>query len=208
MLRIFWHLGLSVLLVALALPVSAQDGPSKQQIAAGTELLEAGKAAYSAGHFAEALYDFEQAYQRVPRPSIMYRIGDTADKLGEHERAVEALQQYLDLQPNAVDRAFIEGRIQANLTALQIPRVGGAALSPQAAAQTSTNASSASAAAPSAATESRASAAGPWWLWLGVGTLAVASIVVVAVLVGPSSTRDQAPVRGNVGGVVQTLGAP
>jgi tetratricopeptide (TPR) repeat protein len=211
MLRFSWRLGLSLLIAALTLPVSAQDGPSQQQLVAGNELLQAGKAAYSAGRLAEALNDFEQAYQRLQRSAILYRIGDTADKLGDHERAVSALQQYLEAQPGSPDREFIESRIRANLEALQIPRVGNAALSPQAAANTSTNASTApttSDVTSNAGAKGGRDAAGAWWLWAGAGTLAVAGIIVAAVLVGSSSTRDQSPVRGNVGGVVQTLGAP
>jgi tetratricopeptide (TPR) repeat protein len=213
MLRIFWHLGLSLLLGALPVHASAQHAPSKQQLEAGNELLQSGKLAYREQRFADALYDFEQAYQRLQRPAILYLIGDTADKLGDHERAVSALRQYLDVQPQAQDREFIETRIRANLEALQLPRVGpqADALSPQAAARSSTNAT--------APTETPQPAGGQdasrgqdlsraWWLWAGAGTLAVAGIVVAALLIGSSSTRAQPPVQGNVGGVVQTLGAP
>lgn len=47
-----------------------------------------------------------------------------------------------------------------------------------------------------------------WWLWAGVGIVAVAGIVVAAVMLGSSATRTPDPVRGNVGGTVQTLGGP
>jgi len=218
MLRFFWHLGLSFMLlaltVALTVPVAAQGTPSQQQLAAGNELLQAGKAAYSAGRFAEALYDFEQAYQRLQRPSILYRIGDTADKLGEHERAISALRQYLDVQPQATDREFVESRIRANLEALQVAhavRANNPALSPEAAAR---GANGAAATPPTTDDASHLASAKPpsvmraWWLWAGAGTVAVASIVIVAVLMGSASARESPPVQGNVGGVVQTLGAP
>jgi tetratricopeptide (TPR) repeat protein len=203
MLKILLYLGLSSWL-AVSLPAGAQDAPSRQQIAAGNELLQAGKAAYSGGHFAEALYDFEQAYRRLERTSILYRIGDTADKLGNHDRAVSALRQYLEAEPQAGDREFIESRIAANLEALSVAAPG--ALSPEAAAASS--GAGKAAAAPQDATRSGHNRAGPWWAWAGAGTLVVVGIVVVAALVGAGSPHEQAPVKGNIGGVVQTLGAP
>ena len=208
MLRIFLYLGLSAsLALSLQARAAAQDAPSQQQIAAGNELLQAGKQAYSAGHFAEALYDFEQAYQRLERPSILYRIGDAADKLGDHERAVTALRQYLETQLNSPDRTFIESRIQANLDAIYSPAPGPAAISPEAAANSS-RVATASEQLSEAAPRRHASAAGPWWLWAGAGTLTLVGVVVAAIIVGAASAHEQPPVKGNVGGVVQTLGAP
>ena len=186
--------------------VAAQEGPSQQQIAAGNELLQAGKVAYSEGRYADALNDFEQAYQRLQRPSVLYRIGDAADKLGEHERAVSALREYLDSAADTPDRAFIESRIEANLAAQREP-VPAKAISPEAAAAGSAAAPDA-ATAPDGATRGGHGNAGPWWLWVGAGTVAVAGIVVAAILVGSGSPSERPPVEGNVAGVVQTLGAP
>jgi tetratricopeptide (TPR) repeat protein len=210
MLRIFWYLGLSLLLGVLPVQASAQYAPSQQQLEAGNELFQAGKVAYGERRFADALYDFEQAYQRLQRPAILYRIGDTADKLGEHERAVSALRLYLDAQPQAQDREFIESRIRANLEALQLPRVGATAdaLSPEAAARSSTNVPAPTGSTPPPAPSNGKDVLRAWWLWAGAGTVAVAGIVVAAVLIGSSSTHAQPPVQGNVGGVVQTLGKP
>jgi tetratricopeptide (TPR) repeat protein len=190
-----WQLGLCLLLGVAPLRVNAQDAPSAQQVAAGNELLEAGNQAFSAGRYAEALESFEQAHQRLQKPAILKRIGQSADKLGDHEKAASAYEWYLGAEPKAPDRAQIESRIKANREAQQ------GALSPEAAAR----AGAGDLEAPEQATTQDPDRNQAWWLWAGAGVLAVASIVVIAVVVGSSSTHDQAPARSNVGGVVLTL---
>lgn len=49
---------------------------------------------------------------------------------------------------------------------------------------------------------------GGWWIVAGVGVIVIAGIVVAALVLGSSTSRTPDPVRGNVGGTVQTLGAP
>jgi tetratricopeptide (TPR) repeat protein len=215
MLRILCLLASAVLLGGVPVRVAAQStAPGEQQLAAGNELLEAGKAAYAAGRFAEALNDFEQAYQRTQRASILYRIGDTADKLGDHERAISGFQQYLEAVPNAKEADFVRSRIAANRQALQHPGaqapLAAPALSPAAAAHAAepdpvSTPKAPVDAAPSASKDLKRE----WWLWAGAGTLAVATIVIVAVVIGSSdNTQQVAPVKGNVGGIVRTLEGP
>jgi tetratricopeptide (TPR) repeat protein len=209
MLRIVRHLALSIALLICSAPAAlcAQEGQSPEQLAAGNELLEAGKAAYTEGHLSEALSDFEQAFARTRRPSILYRIADTADKLGEHERAIDAFEDYLAAFPNSKDREFITQRIAANRAALATP-AAQAALSPEAAAQAappSAEAASPLAPAPAAASKPLLK---QWWLWAGAGVIVVAGVVVTALLVGSSSTHKSGPINGNVGGVVETLRTP
>jgi tetratricopeptide (TPR) repeat protein len=206
MRRIFFHLAL-ILFLTTASRAFAQ-GVSEAQVTAGNELLAAGKVAFNEGRYKEALNDYEQAYQRTQRPAILYRIGDTADKLGDHERAISAFQQYLEAVPNAKDADFVRSRIDANRQALHASEAQAAsALSPAAAAQT-TAADSGKSAPTDAAPSDGKDLARAWWLWAGAGTLAVATIVIVAVLVGPSSTHQVAPIKGNVGGTVHTLEGP
>jgi tetratricopeptide (TPR) repeat protein len=200
------------MLGALPAVAVAQQDAGREQTAAGEAWISAGKAAYAERRFAEALFDFEQAYQRLPRASLLYRIGDTADKVDQHERAVTAFREYLEAVPNASERVFIETRIEANLRAMRAPS-GSRALSPRAAARAGATAEaqapSAPAAPPRASSDVPAEHSGrAWWLWAGVGTLAVTGIVLAAVLVGSSSTHMLKPVEGNVGGVVRTLGGP
>jgi tetratricopeptide (TPR) repeat protein len=171
--------------------------------------LAAGDEAYAAGRFDQALSAFESAYAREKNPRTLYKIGDTADKLGRKRRAVDAFQQYLALVPAAKDRAFIESRIRADQSALS-----RSATPTKSAATTPAR----TVAAPSAALRSTALAgseqrahtgqhnpAGPWWLWAGAGVLVVAGVVVAAV--GLNSAGESTPerVRGNLGQATQTL---
>jgi tetratricopeptide (TPR) repeat protein len=217
MLRILCFLGSAVLLGAVSARAEAQSSmpseqqPGEQQLAAGNELLEAGKQAYAAGRFAEALNDFEQAYQRTQRASILYRIGDTADKLGDHERAISGFQQYLVAVPQAKEGDFVRGRIAANQEALRAAEVAPAnpALSPAAAAQsTQADVAATPAAAVGASPSDSKDLIHTWWFWAGAGTLVAATIVVAAVLVSSPSAQPIPPVKGNVGGVVRTLEGP
>jgi tetratricopeptide (TPR) repeat protein len=212
MLRILWLLGSAVLFGALPARVEAQSStPGEQQLAAGNELLEAGKQAYAAGRFGEALNNFEQAYQRTLRSSILYRIGDTADKLGDHERAISGFQQYLDAVPMAKEGDFVRSRIAANREALRAAEAPppNPALSPAAAAQsTQADVAATPKAAVGAAPSDSKDLMHAWWFWAGAGTLVAATIVVVAVLVSSPSAQPIPPVKGNVGGVVRTLEGP
>jgi hypothetical protein len=212
MLRMVWLLSSAVLCSGLSSRAVAQGStPGEQQLAAGNELLEAGKQAYAAGRFAEALNDFEQAYQRTQRASILYRIGDTADKLGDHERAITGFQQYLEAVPKAKEADFVRGRIAANQEALRAAEAppGNPALSPAAAAQsTQAEVVALPKAAVGGAPSDSKDLIHTWWFWAGAGTLVAATIVVVAVLVSSPSAQPIAPVKGNVGGVVRTLEGP
>lgn len=115
------------------------------------------------------------------RPRTLYRIADRADRL-----------------------------------VLALPNNFASALAPLPALRdTFTSVSSAPAAALPAAPPSEPAAAGSsgsgsagWWIVAGASVVVVAGIIVAAVVLGSSATRTPQPVRGNVGGTVQTLGAP
>ena len=222
MLRRSWLCGgVTALLLALSSLTHAQPArpATKPSAHAATETdptdpYEIGKAAFEAGRLTEALEAFETSYKQTKRPRALFRVGDTADKLGNRARAISAFREYLSLVPGSKDRPFIEGRIRANeavvqqpgvqeRSPVQPPRVGEANQPPTAAAPS----------APTAATSGTQAAednpAGPLWLWAGAGVVAVAAIVVTGILVGHSSSSSTPePVRGNVGGTIQTLGRP
>jgi len=208
----------SAFVTALALMLSsaahAQPKPAPATEVDPNDPWEVGKAAYDAGRLDEALSAFELSYKQTKRPRALYRVGDTADKLGQSARAISAFQEYLRLVPAAKDRPFVESRIRANEVI-----VAHSPPPPPMAAQPATEEMSADApaaqtpSAPTAATaaspSSSSSGAGPVWLWAGAGVLAVTAIVVAGVLMGSSSASSTpAPIRGNVGGTIQTLGVP
>jgi tetratricopeptide (TPR) repeat protein len=215
---------LAVVLLVHASPLRAQAALSTAQD--GSALLDAGEAAYASGRFGDALDNFEASYRTRPEPPTLRRIGDAADKLGSHARAIEAFRSYLAKVPDARDCVFIESRIEANRAALDAVKqqtlvaassakitreakpdapqvksiVRAAPLQPQP-----------EQAAPAAAltqtkSERAGSPAGPLWIWAAGGAVVVAGIVVAAVLIGSGAAGNAAvPVRGNVGSAIQTL---
>jgi tetratricopeptide (TPR) repeat protein len=246
--------------IIVALTLCAQTRVHAQaaagaQLHAGSEYLEAGKAAYAAGRLDEALTAFERAYELLKTPRTLFRIGDAADRLGLRARAVSAYQQYLDSVPTTSDRALVEARIQANRgpapmkavpvvqpieqplpsqspvpreedAAVQVqamdakqtqlaeqdaPLARRAAMSMPAEQEELAPSAAAKHAAPEAATapvSDRKSHNPAWWIVAGVGVLAVSGIIAAALALGSSSARQPTPIQGNVGGTVQTLGAP
>lgn len=198
------QLGAFVTSLALLTQVAAAQSRSPEVDA--SDAFQLGQTAYDAGRLSDALHAFETAYTLTRKPRALLRVADTADELGLHARAVSAFQEYLSLEPDAEDRPFILGRIRANQAAQGLlPQPAPVVLQPHAA-------SAPVASAPTGATSGShagESAAGPAWLWAGAGVLALTAIIVAGVLVGTSSgSSTPTPVHGNVGGTIQTLGAP
>jgi tetratricopeptide (TPR) repeat protein len=189
----------------------AQDAPgiSEGQRAAGEALLASGRAAYRAGNYTEALCSFQQALARLGRPAIYEDIGDAAGRLGDHQRAVDAYREYLGAMANAPDRAAVQEKIKAHEQALREAEGGSGKtldLSPAAAAGTTGEAEAAAPGAPAdtGAPAAKHSGGELWWLWAGIGA-AVVGTVIAALIVTSSSDPVQPPMRGSVGGTIQTL---
>lgn len=98
---------LSVVSHARADPsADATTGVERARIA-----FEAGRHAYEQGAFAEALAHYEEAYAAHPLVALLFNIGRAADSDGQAERAIVAYRRYLELMPEAENRAFVEARI-------------------------------------------------------------------------------------------------
>ena len=67
--------------------------------------------AFDAGRYEDALARFQQAYELSPRPTLLYNIAATLDRLRRDEETVVALRAYLDAVPAAPDRTEVEARI-------------------------------------------------------------------------------------------------
>ena len=63
---------------------------------------------YDVGHFEEALELYTRAYERYPKPALLFDIGQCHRLLGHHERAVFFFQGYLRGQPAAPNRQLVE----------------------------------------------------------------------------------------------------
>lgn len=115
-----WAVGTCLTLVLGASGVHAQGTPPTEA-AAGAEdgredearnLFLAGRSAYDAGRFAEALPHFERAYQLSARPALLFNLGTTHDRLFASERAIHYFERYLEEVPDADNRAFVESRLR------------------------------------------------------------------------------------------------
>jgi len=197
---------------------AAPAGVKDEGVARG--LFQAGKAAYEAGRYEQALDYFEQAYEQSKRPRMLYNIGQAADRLRRDERALEAFRAFLAAVPDEPVREEVEMRIAALERAVaereQAEQASPAApiVTPAAAAETVAKESSADA-VDSAFDErgfdsDRAGGGGvltKWWFWGTAGVVLAGGVTALVLVLGHDAPKAERPIAGDVGGVVQTLGA-
>jgi tetratricopeptide (TPR) repeat protein len=75
-------------------------------------LFEAGRQAYWAGRYADALEYFERAEKLSKRPELLYDIGAAADRLRDDERALSALEAFLEADPGSPRAALVRARVE------------------------------------------------------------------------------------------------
>jgi len=212
MVRAVCTLGvLSLLLVSGS--VAAQAASPKTQPASANDevargLFQAGKAAYEAGSYEEAMDLFEKAYARSGRPGFLFNIGQCADRLRQDEKALRAFRTYLEQVPDAVNRAEVESRIaaleraeaQRKAAATVAPPVPAPAPTPEQTAQQATGAPVAD--DPALTHGAEPPAAEPvtkqWWFWTGIGAVVVGgTAVALALALGGDDGTTQAAFQGN-----------
>lgn len=193
--RWLWRSGLvlAVLMCTASTRTAAQTAAAAAARGGGSTLQ--GERAYASGRYSDALDAFEASYRETGDARTLLRVADAAEKLGRYLRARTALQAYLDQAPDAPDSALVARRI-ARLDA----RRGAQPLSAAATQPGDSRELARSQAQP-------ASPAGPVWAWIAGGAAVVVGIVVAGLIVNSeSSSTTPAPIEGNVGGTVQTLG--
>jgi hypothetical protein len=75
-------------------------------------LFEAGRVAYSAGRFDDALGYFRRAHEISGRAILLYNVGSAADKLRQDAIALDAFRRYLEAVPDAENREEVEARVR------------------------------------------------------------------------------------------------
>lgn len=73
-------------------PPAAQPDPGDAQALA---LYEQGDRRYAEGRYEEAIELFEKAYALSPRPLLLYNMANTFERMGEYQRAADALERYI-----------------------------------------------------------------------------------------------------------------
>lgn len=76
-------------------PGHAQTAPAEGGTDA-RELFRRGEAAYSAGNYEIAIREWNSAYKIDPRPRIQFNLSQAYERLGELEKAMDALKSFLD----------------------------------------------------------------------------------------------------------------
>jgi tetratricopeptide (TPR) repeat protein len=89
---------------------------------------------YDVGHFDQALELYTKAYERYPKPALLFDIGQCQRLLGHHERALFFFQGYLRAQPEAKNRPLVETLMQEEQQKLDAQRAAETANAPSPAA--------------------------------------------------------------------------
>ncbi len=123
----------AVLLVAapclVAVPAFAADpAPLKE----ARTLTSQASVEYDVGHFDQALDLYTRAYERYPKPALLFDIGQCHRQLGHYERAIFFYQGYLRGLPQAPNRALVEKFIADSQQQLDAQRAAGTAAPPAA----------------------------------------------------------------------------
>lgn len=103
------QLSVSILLVSASLVLAGHNAQAQSNaLDTAREYFQAGAQAYAVGEYAAAIQAFEQAYQLVPRPAVLFSIAQAERKqyFLDHElphltKAIDLYRKYLAQEPHA-----------------------------------------------------------------------------------------------------------
>ena len=114
---------LSVFLAAIALitvcpagPAAAAPGTAAEEKEA-RELFRKAEMSFNMGKFADALGDYQAAYQAKPLPAFLFNIAQCYRNLQDYEKARFFYRRYLALDPHTTNRRLVEDLV-AEMTKL------------------------------------------------------------------------------------------
>jgi hypothetical protein len=155
----------------------------------------AGEAAYSAGHYQDALRHFKLGNELAPRPRFLVNIGQCYRKLHQPDKALEAFQTFLANAPDDQRHAEVQAEIEklrAEIAAAA-PSVPPASVPP--ASEPPVSEPPATAPPVSAPPASEPSVSAP----SGVPPASAPSVSVATSVQGPPATAQPAPRRSRRG---------
>ena len=100
-------------LLTLTLPAYAQPA-SENMDAIARAHFQAGTGYFETGDYANAIHEFERAYELTHYPQLLYNLYASHERLGQLEPAAERLAQFIEASPDAPNRSALEERL-ANL---------------------------------------------------------------------------------------------
>jgi tetratricopeptide (TPR) repeat protein len=186
---------------------AADAAPETADDAVARGLFQAGKAAYEAGKYEDALTFFEQAHTRSGRPQLLFNIGQAAERLRRDEKALEVFRAYLTQVPDAPNRVEVEARIkqleQWVAERKNEPEPVAPIVTAPTPAETAEQAPATTPEGP-AFTESDRPESEPvtskWWFWTGLGAVVVGgTAVALAVALGGDQSEPEPYYEGNGG---------
>lgn len=193
-----------------ASPPAAADADRTEEAKA---LFAAGRAAFDAGRFADALDYFERSYAISKRPGLLYNIGITRDRLRDDERALEAYDAYLAALPDAPNRAEAETRAAAIRAALAqrkesspAPVVAPSPAEAAATMQPSQPETLAAVEGTEHPSDDSSSVFERWWFWTAIGAVVAGGVVVGVVAASGGDEEPAEPLQPRGGVIVTTLG--
>jgi tetratricopeptide (TPR) repeat protein len=214
----------------LRLPAGAQDeggasvpdpdtaGAQVDQVREEAQaLFQAGRIAYEAGRYEEALERFRAAHELTGLPGLLYNVALAADRARFDEEALTYYERFLaEAEPDEATRRQVEARVAGLQRALERrlseapPDAKGPMVVPSPAEAAREDGSVQRRSGPSLGAsdaEPRDDRGLSGWAWFGIGGgVAVAVGVVLTAILLARGGGD--PVTGDHGVVVTTLGAP
>lgn len=201
----------SVAVTGIAHGQAQAEASAESRVEEAKALFTAGRAAFDAGRFADALRHFEQAYEMSQRPALLYNIGLAHDRLRSDEKALAAFEAYLAALPEAPNRAEVETRAQALRDAIardeQAPAPVPTAAETAAAAQSADGSAAVGANGAQKDSGEKPSILTRWWFWTIVGVVAAGAITTAVVVAGGSDPQTEETLMPTSGVVVTTLGS-
>jgi len=98
-----------LVLCSVLVGATAHAQPNLKKEAA--EHFTRGEAAQAAGHWRDAIAEYEQAYAALPHANALFNIAFCYEQLAEWARAADYYQSYLDLEQNPPDTVAVTDKI-------------------------------------------------------------------------------------------------
>jgi tetratricopeptide (TPR) repeat protein len=96
---------------AAAPPPAAAAPPTEAQRAAAREAYTRGQALFAQSKFADARVAFQEAYDAVPNPVVLFSLAECQLRLGNFEEAHATFTKYLADRPDAPERADVDRKL-------------------------------------------------------------------------------------------------
>jgi len=91
--------------------VEARDSAEDAAMKRAQAHFKKGEKLFALGRFDDALVEYEAAFEAKPLPGFLFNIGQCHRNLGDYDAAIFSFRKYLELDPEADDRAEVEDLI-------------------------------------------------------------------------------------------------